>query len=74
MLPLPTALVPAAPRNLATDLSRLLDVSTIYHERDALAHARGQEIFGRFPSAELLEVESHWKIPGLFGNEGNVEH
>ena len=49
-------------------------MSTIYHERDALAHPRGQEIRARYPDAELIEVESHWRIPGLFGNEGNVEH
>ncbi len=55
-------------------MSRLLDVSAIYHEPEAVTHPRGQEILARFPRAELIEVDSHWKIPGLFGNEGNVEH
>lgn len=49
-------------------------MSTIYHEPEAIAHPRGQEIVARFPNAERIEVASHWKIPGLFGNEGNVEH
>ena len=25
----------------------------------------------RFPHAELIEVDSHWRIPGLFGDEGH---
>jgi spore photoproduct lyase len=36
-------------------------------------HARGREILARFPGAERIEVPSHWRIPGLHGNEGNVE-
>ena len=61
-----------AARRSPGDLFRLLDVSTIYHEAAALAHPRGQQILARFPHAELIEVDSHWRIPGLFGNEGNV--
>jgi spore photoproduct lyase family protein len=58
----------AAPRRLAG----LLDISTIYLERAVLDHARGREILARFPDAEQIEVASHWRIPGLFGNEGNA--
>jgi spore photoproduct lyase len=70
--PLLTVPVDGARRHAPGDVSRLLDVSTIYHEAAALAHPRGQEIRARFPDAELVEVDSHWRIPGLFGNEGNV--
>ncbi|MBW0093192.1 spore photoproduct lyase family protein, partial [Pseudonocardia sp. KRD-188] len=34
---------------------------------------RGQQILSRFPGAEVIEVPSHWQIPELHGNEGNVE-
>jgi spore photoproduct lyase len=52
---------------------RMLDVATIYHEPDVLEHVRGREVLDRFPEAELVEVASHQRIPGLYGNEGNVE-
>jgi spore photoproduct lyase len=52
---------------------RMLDVATIYHEPDVSEHARGREVLDRFPDAELVEVSSHQGIPGLYGNEGNVE-
>lgn len=48
-------------------------MSTIYLEPAVLAHRRGTEILERYPDAQRIEVESHWRIPGLFGNEGNVE-
>jgi len=51
---------------------RLLDVGRIYLEPEVHAHARGREILERFPGAELIEVPSHWQIPELHGNEGNV--
>lgn len=35
-------------------------------------HARGRQILDRFPHADRIEVASHWRIPGLYGNEGNV--
>ena len=38
-----------------------------------LDHARGREVLARFPDAERVEVASHQAIPGLHGNEGNVE-
>jgi spore photoproduct lyase len=52
---------------------RMLDVATIYHEPDVREHERGREVLARFPDAELVEVTSHQRIPGLYGNEGNVE-
>lgn len=51
---------------------RLLDIRTIYHEPTVEQFARGRQIFERFPEAERIEVPSHWKIPGLHGNEGNA--
>ncbi|MGI9073317.1 MAG: spore photoproduct lyase family protein [Bryobacteraceae bacterium] len=50
-----------------------MDVQAIYHEPAVLNHARGREILDRFPEAERVIVESHWKITGLHGSEGNVE-
>lgn len=54
-------------------LDRVLDVRRIYHEPHAFDHARGREVLARFPDVELVEVASHQAIPGLHGNEGNVE-
>jgi spore photoproduct lyase family protein len=53
--------------------NRLLDVGRIYAESAALASGRGQEVLARFPEAEVLEVPSHWRIPDLHGNAGNVD-
>ncbi len=53
--------------------TRLLDVRTVYAEPAALESARGREVLARFPGAEVVEVPSHWQIPELNGNEGNVE-
>ncbi|MFI2762018.1 spore photoproduct lyase family protein [Streptomyces echinatus] len=52
---------------------RLLPVQTVYAEPSAARSPRGREILARFPDAEVIEVDSHWRIPGLHGNEGNVE-
>lgn len=54
-------------------LDRLLKVSRIYLEPEVERFTRGRDILARFPDAERIEVRSHWNIPGLFGNEGNVE-
>ena len=51
---------------------RLLDVRTIYLEPAVHDFARGREVLQRFPDAERIEVPSHWQIPGLHGNEGNI--
>jgi hypothetical protein len=50
----------------------LLRVGRIYHEPTVLEYARGREMMGRFPDAELIEVPSHWNIPGLHGDEDGV--
>ena len=52
---------------------RLLDVRRIYVERGLERFPRAQEVLARFPDAERVEVLSHQAIPGLYGNEGNVE-
>jgi spore photoproduct lyase family protein len=52
---------------------QLLQVRTIYAEPDAAASPRGRDVLARFPDAEVVDVPSHWKIPELHGNEGNVE-
>ncbi len=54
-------------------LGRLLDVATIMLEPEVRDLPRGREILARFPDAERVEVPSHWRIPGLHGNEGNAE-
>jgi spore photoproduct lyase family protein len=56
-----------------TAAQRLLQVGLVYAEPEARDSPRGQEILARFPGAEIVEVDSHWKIPELHGNEGNVE-
>jgi spore photoproduct lyase family protein len=56
-----------------TPTSRLLQVRSIYAEPAALASARGRQVLSRFPDAEVVEVPSHWQIPELHGNAGNVD-
>ena len=50
----------------------LLDVRRIYAEPAALESPRGQQVVGRWPGAEIVEVASHWQIPELHGDEANV--
>jgi len=69
-LPAPTPLR-RGPRLDAT--GSLLEVGTIFLEPVVRELARGREILARFPDAEQVEVPSHWRIPGLHGNEGNAE-
>ncbi|MCQ0025500.1 spore photoproduct lyase family protein [Streptomyces somaliensis DSM 40738] len=52
---------------------RLLDVREIHAEPAAAASPRGREIIARFPGARVVETPSHWRIPGLHGDEGNAE-
>ncbi len=52
---------------------RLLDIKRIYHEPDMERFPRARQVLDRFPGAERIEVASHQAIPGLYGNEGNVE-
>ena len=61
----PTTDIPAA--------GRLLQVRTIYAEPAALDSGRGRQVLARFPDAEVVEVPSHWQIPELHGNAGNVD-
>lgn len=58
---------------LANDISKLIDINTIYFEPDVKQYARGKDIMKKFTHAELIEVSSHWKIPSLHGNEGSIE-
>ena len=51
----------------------LLRVREIYAEPAALELPRGRQVLARFPDAEVVEVPSHWQIPELHGNEGNVD-
>ncbi|KAB1980270.1 spore photoproduct lyase family protein [Streptomyces triticiradicis] len=52
---------------------RLLSVREIHAEPAAAASPRGQEIIARFPRARIIDVDSHWRIPQLHGNAGNLE-
>ncbi|MFJ9344866.1 spore photoproduct lyase family protein [Streptomyces sp. NPDC101733] len=52
---------------------RLLSVREIHAEPAAAASPRGQQILARFPDARVIDVDSHWRIPDLHGNEGNLE-
>ncbi|MGW1777380.1 spore photoproduct lyase family protein [Streptomyces sp. NPDC002104] len=52
---------------------RLLSVREIRAEPAAAASPRGRQILARFPDAEVVPVDSHWGIPDLHGNAGNVD-
>ncbi|WP_394429231.1 spore photoproduct lyase family protein [Streptomyces sp. SGAir0957] len=53
---------------------RMLDVREVYAEPAALASPRGQQIMGRLrPDVTVTEVDSHWRIPALHGNDGNID-
>ncbi|WP_372454654.1 spore photoproduct lyase family protein [Streptomyces buecherae] len=51
----------------------LLRVGEIHAEPAAAASWRGRQIIARFPDARVVETDSHWRIPHLHGNQGNVE-
>jgi spore photoproduct lyase len=53
-------------------VTRLLDIRRIYVEPAAADLPRGREILARWPDAQLVEVESHHRIPELYGDETNV--
>ena len=68
----PGARAPA--RRVSAQLAdRLFDIRTIYHEPQIDRFARAREVFDRFPDAERIVVPSHGAIPGLYGNQGNVD-
>lgn len=51
----------------------LFHVREIFAEPAAAASPRGRQVLERFPGARVVEVDSHWRIPHLHGNAGNVE-
>ncbi|OEJ29886.1 spore photoproduct lyase family protein [Streptomyces agglomeratus] len=57
----------------SAEARRLLAVREIHAEPGAAASLRGRQILALFPGARLVETDSHWRIPQLHGNEGNVE-
>ena len=52
---------------------RLFDIRTIYHEPLIDRFDRAREVLDRYPGAERVVVPSHTAIPGLYGNQGNVD-
>ncbi|MBO1332754.1 spore photoproduct lyase family protein [Streptomyces sp. VRA16 Mangrove soil] len=50
----------------------MLDVREVYAEPAALASPRGRQIMANLPGVRVTEVPSHWRIPSLHGNDGNV--
>ena len=50
----------------------LLDIRRIYLEPAAAELPRGKEILARFPDADRVEIDSHQRIPELYGDETNV--
>jgi spore photoproduct lyase len=53
-------------------IDHLLQIREIYLEPEVYKFQRGLEILEKYPEAKRIEVESHWKIPELFGFEGSV--
>jgi spore photoproduct lyase family protein len=51
---------------------RMLDVRQVYAEPAALASPRGRQIMAGLPGVPVTEVDGHWRIPSLHGNDGNV--
>lgn len=51
---------------------RMLDVREVYAEPAALDSPRGRQIMSRLPGVRVTEVASHWRIPSLHGNDGNI--
>jgi spore photoproduct lyase family protein len=52
---------------------QLLDVRRIYVEPEAADLPRGKDVLARYPEAEHIAIDSHWRIPELFGDESNAE-
>lgn len=53
-------------------IDHLLQIKEIYLEPEVYKYERGREILEKYSGAKLIEVDSHWKIPELFGFEGSV--
>ncbi|GGZ65425.1 spore photoproduct lyase family protein [Streptomyces subrutilus] len=67
---------PAGARPLFRDspaARRMLSVRQIRAEPAAAASPRGRQVLARFPDAEVVPVDSHWRIADLHGDEGNVD-
>ncbi|HWU09260.1 MAG TPA: spore photoproduct lyase family protein [Streptomyces sp.] len=65
---------PAGPSFRDSDRARrMLSVREIHAEPGAAASPRGLQVLARFPDADVLPIESHWRIPELHGNRGNAE-
>jgi spore photoproduct lyase family protein len=69
----PAVIVDLCVTTLSAPTARLLQVRSIYAEPGARKSVRGQQVISRFPDAEVIEVASHWQIPELHGNAGNVD-
>ena len=71
----PLTLFDDAPAPAVTPMpaNRLLDIGRIYAEPAAMASERGRAVLARFHAADVVEVPSHWQIPELHGNAGNVD-
>jgi len=67
-----TTVAPSSFTSIDPPPAWLLAPKAIYLEAAVESFARGRQILDRFPKAERIIVDSHWKIPGLFGFEGNV--
>jgi spore photoproduct lyase len=53
--------------------SQLLAPKRIYFEPAVLGFERGREILARFADAERVEVQSHTRIPQLYGDSASAE-
>ena len=69
----PLTLFDLAPPPSPMPPNPLLQIRRVYAEPAALDSPRGRSVLGRFPGAEVVEVPSHWQIPELHGNAGNVD-
>lgn len=52
---------------------RMLAVREIHAEAAAATSPRGRAIIARYPDAEVIPADSHWRIPELHGNKGNAD-
>jgi spore photoproduct lyase family protein len=59
--------------DMTATITPLLDVRRLWAEPDALSNDRGRQVRDRFPDAEIIPIDSHWKIGELHGNAGNVD-
>ncbi|SDS30508.1 spore photoproduct lyase family protein [Actinoplanes derwentensis] len=50
----------------------MLDIKRIYLQAGAADLPRGREILDRWPAATIVDIESHQRIPEVYGAETNV--